>query len=79
MELYLARKSLAQEPNSQIKIEDIESKLDSERFFYLDRENDKINLDAVVTHFEDKGFKVHLREVRYGLGDLDYIYELHIV
>ncbi len=68
MELYLARKSLAQEPNSQIKIEDIESKLDSERFFYLDRENDKINLDAVVAHFEDKGFKVHLREVRYGLG-----------
>ena len=34
---------------------------------------------ALVEHFEGKDFSVYLREVKYGLGEGDYMYEIHIL
>ncbi len=78
MELKIARASLEAKPTT-ITLEKIEKDLDKQRFYYFDRENEHKDLLALQEYFEEKGFSVHLREVRYGLGDLDYIYEFHIV
>ncbi len=78
MELKLARATLSSKPKS-VTIEDIEKKLNKQRFFYLDRENEHKNILAFTEYFEEKGFSVHLKEVKYGLADLDYIYEAHIL
>lgn len=32
---------------------------------------------ALVDKLEDQGFSVHLREVKYGLADDEYLYEVH--
>lgn len=78
MELKVARTLLEAKPKT-ITLEKIEQNLDKQRFYYFDRENEHKDLLALQEYFEEKGFSVHLKEVRYGLGDLDYIYELHIV
>ncbi len=78
MELKLARATVESKPKT-IRIEDIEKKLDKQRFFYFDRENEHKNILALEEHFENKGFRVILKEVKYGLADLDYIYEVHIL
>ncbi len=78
MELKLAKTTVNSKPK-KITIEDIEKKLDKERFFYLDRENEHKDLNAFIEHFENKGYSVYMKEAKYGLGDLDYIYEVHIL
>jgi translation initiation factor IF-2 len=44
-----------------------------------DKENSHKDLVALVEHFEAKGFSVYLRDIRYGLGESDYMYEVHIL
>jgi hypothetical protein len=78
MELKLAKTSLNAK-SKKITVEQIESNLSKEQFYYFDRENEHKELIALKEHFEEKGHSVFLREAKYGLGDLDYIYELHIV
>jgi len=78
MELKLAKTSLTSKPK-KVTIEDIEKKLNKERFFYFDRENEHKNLNQMIEYFEDKGYIVFMREAKYGLGDMDYIYEVHIL
>ncbi len=78
MELKLARVSLSSKPKTTT-LEEIEQKLEKQRFFYFDRENEHKDIIALTEYFEDKGYSVHLREVKYALGDLDYIYEAHIL
>jgi hypothetical protein len=78
MELTLAKTSVTTK-TKKITLEQIESKLDKEQFFYFDRENEHKDLLALKEHFEEKGHSVFLKEAKYGLGDLDYIYELHIL
>ena len=78
MELKLAKIT----PTSKLKkvtIEQIEGKLDNERFFYFDRENEHKDLNALIEHFEGEGYSVYMKEAKYGLGELDYIYEIHIL
>ncbi len=80
MELKLARKELGAKPKI-IKLEKIEEtiKKDGQKIFYFDKENSHKDLVALVEFFEDKDMSVYLREVKYGLGDDDYMYEIHIL
>ncbi len=78
MELQLAKKSLNAKAK-KAKLEDIEAMLNKERFFYFARENEHKNLIALQEHFEERGFNVYMKEAKFGLGDLDYIYEVHIL
>jgi len=32
---------------------------------------------AIVDKFEEAGYTVHFREVKYGLSDDEYLYEIH--
>lgn len=80
MELKLARTAINGKPkNVQLeKIEEIVNK-DGQKIFYFDKENSHKDLVALVEHFEEKDFSVYLREVKYGLDEADYMYEVHIL
>jgi len=78
MELKLAKSSIDAK-TKKITLEDIEKNLNKERFFYLDKENEHKNLIALQEHFEEKGYSVYIKEAKYALGELDYIYEVNIV
>jgi len=79
MELKVARNSLESKPTKTITIEAIEKKLDKQRFYYFDRENEHKDMLALKEHFENEGYSVQLKDVHYGLGELDYLYEVHIL
>jgi hypothetical protein len=32
---------------------------------------------SIVDKFEEAGYSVHFREVKYGLADEEYLYEVH--
>lgn len=78
MELKLAKETLNSKPKT-ITIEEIEANLPNKQFYYFDRENEHKDLNALIEHFEEKGHSVYMREAKYALGDLDYIYEVHIL
>ncbi len=80
MELKLAKQSLNSKQKT-IKIEDIEKELEKEgqKILYFDESNSHKDLLSLVDYFEQKGYSVYLREIRYGLDDNDYMYELHIL
>ncbi len=80
MELKAARSELNAKPKP-ISVEKIEKILEKEgqKIFYFDRENSHKDLMEMVEHFEEKGFSVYFREIRYGLDENDYLYEVHIL
>ncbi|MRI84026.1 MAG: hypothetical protein C6I00_06355 [Nitratiruptor sp.] len=80
MELKLARSELNGKPKP-ITLEEIEELVRKEgnKIFYFDRENSHKDLMALVEYFEERGYSVYFREVRYGLDENDYIYEVHIL
>ncbi len=80
MEFKLAKNKLNGK-NKTIKIEDIEKELqkDKQKIFYFDANNAHKDLLSLVETFEEKGFSVYLREVRFGLDEDDFMYELHIL
>ena len=80
MELKIARKEIGAKPKTITleKIEEIIQK-DGQKIFYFDKDNSHKDLVALVEYFEGKELSVYLREVKYGLGDDDYMYEIHIL
>jgi hypothetical protein len=80
MELKLARNEINGKPKT-ITLEKIEEVIqkDAQKIFYFDKENSHKDLVALVDYFEEKDFSVYLREVKYGLGEEDYMYEIHIL
>ncbi len=80
MELKLARTAPNAKPKA-IKIDKIESEIskDGGAIFYFDKANTHKQMIALVEYFEDKGLSVYHRTVKYGLGENDYMYEVHIL
>ncbi len=64
-----------------VTLEDLEKTLQKEgqKIFYFDHDNAHKDLVALVDHFEEQGYSVYLREVRFGLDENDYLYEVHIL
>jgi len=81
MELILAKNSLNDKNNKKIKIEDIEKELakGKDKIFYFDESNSHKDLVNMVETLEEKDYSVYLREVRYGLDENDYMYEMHVL
>ncbi len=50
-----------------------------QKIFYFDQDNSHKNLVSLVEHFEDKGLSVYLKEIKFGLDESDYMYEVHIL
>jgi N12 class adenine-specific DNA methylase len=78
MKLKLARASITAKPK-QIELSKIEEDLEKRSIFYFDKENSHKDLKRLIEYFEDKDYSVYMREVRFGLNDEDFIYEVHIV
>ena len=78
MDILLAREELTSKPK-KVKLEKLLESLakDEEEIFYFDRENSHKDMMSIVDKFEDAGYSVHFREVKYGLSDEEYLYELH--
>ena len=78
MKLKLARTSVTSKPKI-IEVSKIEEDLDKKSIFYIDKENSHKELKSLIEHFEEKEYSVYMREVKFGLNDDEYIYEVHIV
>lgn len=80
MELKFARTAMQGKPKL-VKLEKLEEILekDGQKIFYFDKENSHKDLVALVEYFEEKDFSVYFREVKYGLDENDYMYEVHIL
>jgi len=78
MDILLARKEITSKPkkvNFEKLLEDLAK--NEEEIFYFDRENSHKDMMAIVDKFEAAGYTVHFREVKYGLSDDEYMYEIH--
>jgi hypothetical protein len=78
MKLKLARTTLKAKPKAT-DLKKIEDELEKKSIFYFDKENSHKDLKSMVEHFEEKEYSVYMREVKYGLDESDYIYEVHII
>ncbi len=78
MKLKLARTSITAKPKL-IELDKIEEDLEKKSIFYFDKDNSHKELKALIEHFEAKEYSVYMREVKYGLNDDEFIYEIHIV
>jgi len=80
MDLKLARVELDAKPK-KIDLAKIESTVEKEKsvIFYFDRENSHKDLLSLQDHFEAEGKSFYMSEVKYGLADNDYLYQVHIM
>lgn len=80
MELKIVRSDVSGKPKKTDlkKIEEIVNKTGS-AIIYFDRDNSHKDLIALGEHFENSEKSFYMREVRYGLNDNDYMYEVHVL
>ena len=80
LSLKLARTEPSGAPAS-IEIDKIEEEIkkSGQKIFYFDRDNSHKDLIALIEFFENKGLSVYHRTVKYGLGENEYMYEVHIL
>ncbi len=80
MKLKLAKNKIGDESKSVTlnEISDIVAK-EGQKIFYFDQDNSHKNLVSLVEHFEAKGLSVYLKEIKFGLDESEYMYEVHIL
>ena len=78
MELLFARNELNEKPK-KVQLDKIKEELkkNSQKIFYFDRDNSHKDLMALVDALDKDGYNVYFREVKYGLADEEYMYEVH--
>ena len=78
MELLIARNELNEKPK-KVQLEKIKDELKKEgqKIFYFDRDNSHKDMMALVEALEKEGFNVYFREIKFGLADDEYMYEVH--
>ncbi len=78
MELLFARNELNEKPK-KVQLDKIKEDLkkDGQKIFYFDRDNSHKDMMALVDALEAEGNNVYFRDVRYGLADDEYMYEVH--
>ena len=78
MELLLARNELNEKPK-KVQLEKIKDELKKEgqKIFYFDRDNSHKDMMALVEALEKEGFNIYFREIKFGLADEEYMYEVH--
>ena len=80
MNLKLARTEVNDKPK-KIELAKLESSLEKEDsvIFYFDRDNSHKDLLELQTYFEEKGKSFYMNEVKYGLSDNEYMYQVHLI
>ncbi len=80
MELKIARSEHPGKPR-KIDLKKINDMVEKEEsvILYFDRDNSHKDLLELQDKFESMGKSFYMREVRYGLSDSEYMYEVHIL
>ena len=80
MDILIARDAITDKPKkiSLTKIKE-ELKNNSGKIYYFDKDNSHKELKELIEYFEEKGYSVYMREVKYGLDENEFIYEVHII
>ena len=80
MDLKFARTELNVKPK-KAELEKIEATVEKEDsvILYFDRENSHKDLLELQDHFEAKGKSFYMSEVKFGLSDNEYMYQVHII
>ncbi len=68
MKLKLATTTLKSNPKT-IELTKVEEELANKSIFYFDKDNSHKELKELIEYFEEKGFSVYMREVKYGLDE----------
>ena len=80
MDLKLARTDLDAKPKKiDLKKLDAEVEKNESIIFYFDKDNSHKDLLALQDHYEAMGKSFYMSEVKYGLADNDYMYQVHIM
>ena len=79
MILKLAREDIGDEPKDVElnSIIDEFKRSGGNKFFYLDKDNLHKDIMNAIDAIKKEGFAVFYREIRYGLDEHDYMYEMH--
>ncbi len=79
MELLIAREELTQKPKKMEleKVKEVLNKGSNAELLYFDRDNSHKDMMALVDALEKDDYNVYFREVKYGLADDEYMYEVH--
>jgi hypothetical protein len=80
MDLKFARTETDQKANN-VDLATIEESVEKEDsiIFYFDKDNSHKDLLELQDHFEAKGKSFYMSEVKYGLSDNEYMYQVHII
>ncbi|HFU76535.1 MAG TPA: hypothetical protein ENK66_09860 [Arcobacter sp.] len=80
MDILIAREEITDKPK-KVTLSKVKEELKEvgEKIYYFDRENSHKNMMSLVDSLENDGFNVYFREVKYGLANDEYIYELHAI
>jgi hypothetical protein len=80
MDLKFARSDINAKPK-KAELAKIEATLEKDEsvIFYFDRENSHKDLLELQDYFEAKGKSFYMSEVKYGLSDSEYMYQVHII
>ena len=78
MDLKLARTDITAKPK-KAELAKIEAALEKDEsvIFYFDRDNSHKDMMALVEALEKEGFNIYFREIKFGLADDEYMYEVH--
>ncbi len=80
MDLLLARNELNEKPK-KVKLDKLKEEVSKtgEKIFYFDKDNSHKDMMSIVDTFEEEGYNVYFREIKYGLADDEYMYEVHVL
>lgn len=80
MNLKFARTNLSAKPK-KVDVKKIEASVEKEGsvIYYFDRENSHKDLLELQDYFEEKGKNFYMSEVKFGLSDNEYMYQVHIL
>ncbi|MDD2448143.1 MAG: HP0268 family nuclease [Sulfurimonas sp.] len=80
MDLKFARTDIETKPK-KVDLEKLEASVEKEgsMIFYFDKDNSHKDLLELQDHFEQKGKSFYMSEVKYGLSDSEYMYQVHII
>jgi hypothetical protein len=80
MDLKFARTEVDAKPK-KVDLAKLEASVEKEDsvIFYFDRENSHKDLLELQDYFEAKGKSFYMSEVKYGLSDNEYMYQVHII
>jgi hypothetical protein len=63
----------------EVNMEDFLKSVKSNSFYYFHKDTSYKNLKDLIDKLSEKGFSVYFREVKYGLDEGAYMYEMHIL